>query len=319
MSHAHHTSHPSALSCDCGAACKAVIQLQDMMHAHDNLGLSLREEIVLATILTNLGQLGTDIEARLTQWYKAVTDAETARANVALGTGMYLRPTTAKRMTVNAEERSLRRWLDSEQRAHEQRLVQVQRAIATHRAFLAKAVTQFQLQEGCLQRCLQEVEHGIAQRETRMEQLSRAFYGFQDLIMQWEQRWHQERGRLDFEIAQVPAAFQPGLQLGQRQRWSYVLAGGSKPVSQTQLSHQYALSVIERQLELSSQQSRLFFQTRHETWNLFLQQTATEMEMTVLTAQIERWHELYATLMQPDLDPTHLAPLNSLITAFFAV
>lgn len=56
------------------------------------LGCSCGKKPSSPPFLTRLGDLNTAIEHRLQRWFEAVNAAETARANVVLGTGMYLRP-----------------------------------------------------------------------------------------------------------------------------------------------------------------------------------------------------------------------------------
>ncbi|GHO49716.1 hypothetical protein [Ktedonospora formicarum] len=194
---------------------------------------------------------------------------------------------------------------------------QVKHGIASHRSYLETLRSRFHLDAQCLPRCLHGLSHVIEARELLLEQLSQTYFSNQEMHARWEEQWTRESARLEHEIAQVPHAYQAGIQLGQSQQVRFILTGINKPVPQTHLQSHYTLRVLERQLDLSSQHARRFLTLRRETWTLFIQRTEIESHMTVLTALLEQWYQLQGTLEQPA--SVDLASLCALILSSFTI
>ncbi|WP_220198824.1 hypothetical protein [Ktedonospora formicarum] len=100
----------SAAECPCGATCTAEGTLREMMETMEQYHCFEREDVSIATILTDLQYTATVMDTCLHHWSEAVQTCETGRANLALGTGTYLRPSVPTRALVEREERALQRW-----------------------------------------------------------------------------------------------------------------------------------------------------------------------------------------------------------------
>ncbi|GHO65528.1 hypothetical protein KSC_044200 [Ktedonobacter sp. SOSP1-52] len=303
--------------CSCGTNCRVTKALRDLIDTQNQLCLLAREESVIVSILENLQNVVSASQHRFTTWLGAVAACETAQANLAIAQSFSRARTTIPRWTVEAEQRLFHQWVKQEQQRWDQRLVQIQRGMANYRAYLQKCAQQFVLTPECLALCLPLLDELLRHQEERIEQHHLASISAHELFLQFEQRWTYERDRLDYEIAQVPQAYQAGRSQAQ-QRWGlYVVTGIGRPVSLTQTNMNYQSMVHTRQLELYSQQCKLFLSTKVEQFRLYVQQMEGEYKATVLAAQQERWHMLHAQLSVEVADPDQLTSLQSLVLSYF--
>ncbi|EFH84971.1 hypothetical protein [Ktedonobacter racemifer] len=303
--------------CPCGKHYRATAALRDLIETQNQRCLLAREESVIVSILDNLHTLVSASQHRFTSWLSAVAACETAQANLAIAQNFSRSQTTTPRWAVETEQRLFHQWVKQQQHHWEQRLVQIQRGMATYRAYLQKCAQQFVLTPECLALCLPLLDELLRHQEERIEQHHLASISAHELFLQFEQRWTYERDRLDYEIAQVPQAYQAGRTQAQ-QRWRlYVVTGIGRPVSFTQTNMNYQSMVHARQLELYAQQSKLFLTTKVEQFRLFVQKMEGEYKATVLAAQQERWHMLHAQLSVEVADSDQLSSLQSLVLSYF--
>ncbi|GHO77235.1 hypothetical protein KSD_50060 [Ktedonobacter sp. SOSP1-85] len=303
--------------CPCGKHCRATQALRDLIDTQNQLCLLAREESVIVGILENLQHVVSASQHRFTSWLSAVAACETAQANLALAQSVSRSRSTTPRWTVEAEQRLFHQWVKKEQHHWEQRLLQVQRGMATYRTYLQKCAQQFVLTPECLALCLPLLDELLRHQEERIDQHHLASICAHELFLQFEQRWDYERDRLDYEIAQVPQAYQAGRSQAQTRWGLYVITGIGRPVSLTQTTMTYQSMVHTRQLDLYSQQCKLFLSTKVEQFRLYVQRMEGEYKATVLAAQQERWQMLHAQLSVHVADPEQLPSLQSLVLSYF--
>ncbi|GHO76487.1 hypothetical protein KSD_42580 [Ktedonobacter sp. SOSP1-85] len=303
--------------CPCGKHCRATQALRDLIDTQNQLCLLAREESVIVSILENLQHVVSASQHRFTSWLSAVTACETAQANLALAQSVSRSRSTTPRWAVEAEQRLFHQWVKQQQHHWEQRLLQIQRGMATYRAYLQKCAQQFVLTPECLALCLPLLDELLRHQEERIEHHHLASISAHELFLQFEQRWTYERDRLDYEIAQVPQAYQAGRNQAYKQWGLHVVTGIGRPVSLTQTNMNYESMVHTRQLDLYSQQSKLFLTTKVEQFRLYVQKMEGEYKATVLAAQQERWHMLHAHLSMGVADPDQLPSLQTLVLSYF--
>ena len=303
--------------CPCGKHCRATQALRDLIDTQNQLCLLAREESIIVSILEHLHHVVSASQHRFTSWLSAVVACETAQANLAIAQSVSRSRNTTARWAVEAEQRLFHQWVKKEQHHWEQRLAQIQRGMATYRAYLQKCAQQFVLTPECLALCLPLLEELLRQLEERIEQHHLVSISTHELFLQFEQRWTYERDRLDYEIAQVPQAYQAGRNQAQARWGLYVVTGIGRPVSLTQANLNYKFMVHHRQLELYSQQCKLFLTTKVEQFRLYAQQLEGQHKAAVLAAQQERWQMLHAQLSVDIADPDQLPALQSLVLSYF--
>ncbi|GHO61309.1 hypothetical protein KSC_002010 [Ktedonobacter sp. SOSP1-52] len=303
--------------CPCGTHCRITKVLRDLIETQNQLCLLAREESVIVSILENLHHVVSTSQHRFTSWLSSVAACETAQANLAIAQSVSRSRSTTSRWDVEAEQRLFHQWVKKEQHHWEQRLLQIQRGMANYRTYLQKCVQQFVLSPNCLALCLPLLDELLRHLEERIEQHHLASISAHELFLQFEQRWTYERDRFDYEIAQVPQAYQAGRNQAQARWGLYVVTGIGRPVSLTQTNMNYQSMVHNRQLELYSQQCKLFLTTKVEQFRLSVQQMEGQYKATVLAAQQERWHMLHAQLSVDIADPDQLPALQSLVLSYF--
>ncbi|EFH88832.1 hypothetical protein [Ktedonobacter racemifer] len=303
--------------CPCGKHCRAIQALRDLTETQNQLCLLAREESVIVSIVEHLHHVVSASQHRFTSWLSAVAACETAQANLVIAQSVSRSRSTTPRWAVEAEQRLFHQWVKKEQHHWEQRLLQIQRGMANYHTYIQKCVQQFVLTPDCLALCLPLLDELLRHLEERIEHHHLASICAHELFLQFEQRWDYERDRLDYEIAQVPQAYQAGRNQAQARWGLYVVTGIGRPVSLTQTTMNYRFMVHNRQLELYSQQCKLFLTTKAEQFRLYVQQMEGQYKATVLAAQQERWHMLHAQLSVDIADPDQLPALQSLVLSYF--
>lgn len=303
--------------CPCGTHCRVTKALLDLIDTQNQLCLLAREESVIVSILEHLHTIVSASQHRFTAWLSAVAACETAQANLAIAQSFSRSRTTTPRWAVEAEQRLFHQWVKQQQHHWDQRLAQIQRGMATYRAYLQKCAQQFVLTQECLALCRPLLDELLRHQEERIEHHHLASISAHELSLQFEQHWTYERDRLDYEIAQVPQAYQAGRDQAHKQWSLHVITGIGRPVSLTQTNMNYQSMVHTRQLELYAQQSKLFLSTKVEQFRLSIQKMEGEYKATVLAAQQERLHMLHAQLSVEVADPDQLSSLQALALSYF--
>lgn len=302
--------------CPCRNNCRAVQTLRDLIDTQNQRCLLSREESVIVSIVENLHNVVSASQHRFAEWTKAVAACETAQANLAIAQG-FSRSTSNTRWAVETEQRLFNQWVKKEQHQWDQRLAQVQRGTSANRARLQRHARQFVLTPDCVLRCASFLEERLQRLDEVIERHHLSSLSAHELFLQFEQRWDYERTRLEHEIAQVPQAYQAGRNQAQLRWGMYVVTGIGRPVSLTQTTMNYQNMVHSRQLDLYSQQCKLFLATKVEQFQLYVQQVEEQYKATVLAAQQERWQMLHAQLSVDIADPDQLPSLQSLVLSYF--